>query len=455
MNRIDLHISEILLKPLKLGAFVTVAWMLSVHWAAAQPQDFGRGGFRGGGGERGGGERGGERGGGERGGQRDRGTRGGGGGRGGPPSGFDPTFILQRMDKNGNGRLDPDEVDDRAKFMIGRFVPGLDVSKSNSFDDIRKKIQAAREGRDQGQERTGRGDRGNRGNSTPEAVEIEPLVPGFGEEVTLDPVLGFGGSGAFFAVTTTDADEAEAVRTLARYDKNKNGKIDRDEISQGRWSDDPTVYDQNGDGGLSKRELSIRYARRRLAKEEERNSESRNRDRDRERRNIREKERESKKENEDEETYRFLTAHERLPKGIPDWFRQKDVDLDGQVEMSEYESNWTDEVVQRFTSIDVDNNGTLSPTEVLQAGDGATGNRATEGSATNASAQTNRGGSKSKAIPKKYLDYARSYIKKYDKNGDQVLNKNEIADMRRPPKNADPNGDGKVTVEEYARSVMR
>lgn len=389
------------------------------------------------------------------------GRRGGDRGfRGGPPGGFDPTFILQRMDRNGNGRLDPDEVDGRAKSMLERFAPGLDMSRSMSFDDIRKKVQAARENRDraggrrgrEGSDRSNRG--GDRGGGEQQKIEIEPLVPGFGELVELDPVAGFGGSGAFFAVVPTEADEAEAKRTLGRYDRNKDGRLDREETRRGRWSDDPTVYDQNGDGALSKRELSVRYAKRRLAKDEENSQRDRerqsNRDRrDRDRDGNRDR-KEKKEDNEDErKSYRFLTASERLPQGIPDWFREKDSDQDGQVGMGEYAVEWDDETVAEFTGLDSDANGLVSPSEALQS----------SGTSSESDSDSGSGGSKSnvsdKDIPEKYMNYAKSYIKKYDKNDDSVLSKDEIKSMRRPPKNADPNGDGKITVKEFARSVMR
>ena len=390
--------------------------------------------------DRRGGDSGGGRGG-ERGGFRGRGG-------GGPPGGFDPTFILRRMDRNGNGRLDPDEIDGRARFMIERFAPGVDTSKPISIDEMRKKIQEAREQRDR-ERRSGRG--GDRRRGEPEKVEIEPLVPGFGEEIVLDPVPGFGGSGEFFAVVTSAADEAEAERTIGRYDRNRNGKLDREEVRQGRWYDDPTVYDQNGDGALTKRELAVRYAKRRITKEEERENDRRDRNRRDNDRDRRDRAREQKNEdNEDErKSYRFLTAHERLPAGIPDWFRQKDLDLDGQVGMSEYSELWDDETVAAFVAIDANGDGMLSAAEALEQG-------AEAASGTNAS--TDGGGNEgkdAKEIPDKYLNYAHKQVKKYDKNGDAVLSQEEVAAMRLPPKNADLNGDDKITAEEFARSIMR
>ena len=418
-----------------------------------------RGGDRGGrGGDRGG-ERGGDRGGGRS------GDRGGnrGGFRGGPPGqgrgGFDPTFILQRMDRNGNGRLDPDEIDDRAKGMLNRFAPGIDTSKPVKFEDVRQKFREAREARERGGDRGGRrGDRGGDREANEQTPTIEPLVPGFGEEVVLEPVPAFGGSGAFFAVSIVKADEAEADRTLDRYDRNRNGRLEREEIRNARWIyGDPNIYDQNGDGSLSKRELAVRYAKRRLLKEENKVAQRRERgrrDRDRE---DRDRDRDDEEKDKDQKTsYRFLSAHERLPSGIPDAFRKMDVDLDGQISMSEFASEWDDTVVSKFTSIDSDGNGILTPTEAIDFGEfGGSGgmNDAPERASNEASKQSSS--SANKPIPEKYRTYAEDYIKRYDLDGNGSLSKSEVEKMRRPPKDADRNGDGRITPEEYARSIMR
>lgn len=419
---------------------------------ACEPAQAQRGGERGGGrGDRGGSDRGGG----------DRGRGGFRGGSNGGRGGFDPTFILKRMDRNGNGRLDPDEIDDRAKGMLNRFAPGIDTSKPVKFDDVRKKFEEARQARERGDRSGDRGDRGNRGGggSDQAPTEIEPLVPGFGEEVELDPVPGFGGSGAFFAVSITKADQAEADRTLGRYDKNKNGRLEREEIRNARWMyGDPAVYDQNGDGSLTKRELSVRYAKRRLAKDDNKAAERRergSRDRDRD---SRDRDRDRKKDKEDENaSYRFLTAHERLPSGIPDAFRQMDSDLDGQVSMSEYASEWDDSVVAKFAAIDADGNGILTATEAVNSGDfGGAGRSSTPRGAANVKDKRSKKSPKATGpISKKYRDYAESYIKKYDLDGNGSLSKSEVEKMRRPPKNADLNGDGKITVEEFARSITR
>lgn len=232
-----------------------------------------------GGGDRGGGFRGGPGGGppfgggGFRGGPGGGPPFGGGGFRGGPPGGgFSPADMLRRFDENGNGMLDPNESQGRASFIIQRIassVPGLDFSRPVPIDKLATAMQRARESRDSGGGPSG-SDRGSspggRGSSSG-STTIEPLVPGFGldEELALPP--GFGAEGELFTVKVNDRDMREADERFRRYDSNRDGVLDRNEISRGRWSDDPFTYDRNNDGKLTPSEMAVRYARRRLASE--------------------------------------------------------------------------------------------------------------------------------------------------------------------------------------------
>jgi hypothetical protein len=64
---------------------------------------------------------------------------------------------------------------------------------------------------------------------------------------------------------------------------------------------------------------------------------------------------------------RFLTPFERLSKDMPEWFREKDENRDGQVEMAEYASDWTAELVEEFNRYDLDRDGVITPSECLKA----------------------------------------------------------------------------------------
>ena len=66
-------------------------------------------------------------------------------------------------------------------------------------------------------------------------------------------------------------------------------------------------------------------------------------------------------------SYRVLTPAERLPKGLPDWFTQKDANGDGQISMSEYSSTWTDEAAAEFAKYDLNNDGVITAAECVKA----------------------------------------------------------------------------------------
>jgi len=93
--------------------------------------------------------------------------------------------------------------------------------------------------------------------------EAEPKVPGFGPVEGTRPIPGFG-LDAETPATLLPEDFTRADERLQRYDSNRDGYLDRNEARQGRWYDDPYVYDQNRDNRLSRTELAHRYAQRRL-----------------------------------------------------------------------------------------------------------------------------------------------------------------------------------------------
>lgn len=69
----------------------------------------------------------------------------------------------------------------------------------------------------------------------------------------------------------------------------------------------------------------------------------------------------------DRKSYRTLTAVERLPKGLPDWFARNDADADGQIQMSEYTTSWTDAKAEEFAKYDLNGDGFITVSECLKA----------------------------------------------------------------------------------------
>lgn len=63
---------------------------------------------------------------------------------------------------------------------------------------------------------------------------------------------------------------------------------------------------------------------------------------------------------------RFLTPHERLPQGLPEWFKSKDSNADGQVTLAEFSATLTEEAAKEFTEYDLNNDGVVTAAEVLK-----------------------------------------------------------------------------------------
>lgn len=64
---------------------------------------------------------------------------------------------------------------------------------------------------------------------------------------------------------------------------------------------------------------------------------------------------------------RFRTAKERLPDGLPEWFRRLDADGDGQVTMAEYAQEWTPDKLAEFNRYDLNHDGIITAAECLKA----------------------------------------------------------------------------------------
>ncbi|NQT40836.1 MAG: hypothetical protein HQ581_25295, partial [Planctomycetes bacterium] len=141
-----------------------------------------------------------------------------------------------------------------------------------------------------------------------------------------------------------------AQRAIRGYDKNHNGTLERDEWK--RMRGDPTAADTNRDGKITTDELALHYARWR----EKQSSSSHDRSHD---------SRASSDKQPDRPAIRFRTPAERLPKGLPDWFRAKDLDFDGQVAMREYADEWSAELVAEFRYHDENHDGVITPAEAI------------------------------------------------------------------------------------------
>jgi EF hand domain-containing protein len=65
-------------------------------------------------------------------------------------------------------------------------------------------------------------------------------------------------------------------------------------------------------------------------------------------------------------TYRFSKPTDHLPSGLPDWFKSKDANHDGQVSMSEYSRSWSKGTVSDFRKYDKNDDGIVTAKEVAK-----------------------------------------------------------------------------------------
>lgn len=248
-----------------------------------------------------------------------------------PAAGQGSSEFLGRLDANGNGMIDPQELEGRFGGFIRRMAennPRLDLSRPIPIDRLGEEFSRMREermrggggppfssgggppfspgggmpfspgggtpffpgggmpfspwggppGGDGGRGPFGHGSWGGGppggppGSSSsspyaPRATKVEPLVPGFGVQTSVTPPALFGAEADLFRVQVTDDDRREAERSFRRYDRNQDGKVDRAEMAESRYASELPMYDQNHDGVLTLNEMEYRYARRRVENE--------------------------------------------------------------------------------------------------------------------------------------------------------------------------------------------
>jgi Ca2+-binding EF-hand superfamily protein len=204
-----------------------------------------RGGFRGGfGGGFGGGD---PR---ERGGDRRGGPTGGDQRGGGSPWGerrFDPTEMLKRMDANGDGVLDENELDGRAGGFVRRLQERAGMGDSGKVSIEKLSTEYAKRQDD---------DRGRGGS--------EPLVKyggtEFGVSTELEPVPGFDtppeSLGGESLAKFDERLVSQATELMTKHDLNKNHYLEPHEWPEVPFRSDPIEDDADGDGRISRAELA-------------------------------------------------------------------------------------------------------------------------------------------------------------------------------------------------------
>ena len=392
---------------------------------------------------------------------------GGRGGMSGGMGGFDPSQFLTRMDTNGNGMLDPEEAQGPARFMLDRMArdnPKIDITKPIPMSTLTEAFQRMRGG--------GGGGGGVDGRPDDELAlinEKSSLVAGFSSKMELVPVPGFGAMAeTTSSIRVEEQDLREAEDRIRRYDKNADSALDETELKEGRWGDTPMQYDRNKDGKLTKQELATRQARRRMLKGEQEQSKKDQANAPR-KQEVAEEKKDKPNPFEKTASYRMTDSEGKpaRPAGLPEWFTRNDINSDNQVSMNEFNRKWTDEVVEDFARFDTNRDGLITSRECLAAVKkgfipGAISSAPATSSSTAApsvgadssqSAPSNMVAkpSSDNSLDKKAQDmraWSEKKMIRLDKDGNKTLSPEEFkeGDFNQ----ADLNKDGKIDLDEYA-----
>ena len=317
---------------------------------------------------------------------------------------------LEQLDRNGDGVIERDEITPLARPYLERITKArrMSLEQPNRIDRLQEAARiyyALKNGV------SGRDVR----------PEAKGSVLPFGPEDKKALVPEFGLARVKFQYTQADLDEAD--RTMRRCDRNKDGYIDRTEAARAPWTHrNPFDDDLNKDDRLTRLELTQRYARRRLL-------ENASDELVRKSRRVGNGIRRSKEENEERKDQSqwwrrggsdfWLTAtlmgrfdsnrNGRLEKeeseglnvpvvqvdtdrdgeisreelfnyvkerqaeasggveGLPGWFYELDGNRDGQVAMEEFATEWSREKLREFTALDVNGDGLLTVSEVINS----------------------------------------------------------------------------------------
>ncbi len=326
-------------------------------------------------------------------------------GRERPRRQFDIKAFVNKLDQNQNGYLEPGEMSDRTKRFIDTL--GFKTDQPVKVDLIIKKVNRAKaEAQEEQRRKLLEANRKVPGFGV--VTESESTgVPGFGGEATKEDgprkvpdFSGASGNKSFEQLTLEYG--AEAVRqvqdTLRRYDLNRSGVLEADEIQKAKWGrPEPAESDTNQDGKLTREELAARYAGRSASRS--RRGES----------------------NRDESESR---GSRRSGGSSADSGRSGGNDLKSRME------RYRERVRAEAEGRKPESSRSEQPDRSSRSGP-----------------QTYNAGSE------RYQRYADALIRQYDKDKDGKLSKEEVSAMRRPPAGADADGDGVITRDELIDSI--
>ncbi|MFT7644175.1 MAG: Ca2+-binding EF-hand superfamily protein [Pirellulaceae bacterium] len=154
------------------------------------------------------------------------------------------TAILKRLDRNGDGVVKQDEVPETLRPVLEKYA-------RQNFTSLERGVPVQKK-----KER----------NSALTSSSSSDSVPGFGEQVDLPEVPGFGDGASAVVLSLEDRFDDRVIRYVdgifKQYDANKNGYLDKAEWAGVRWQSDPGPSDLNNDDRLSRDEFCERIVKR-------------------------------------------------------------------------------------------------------------------------------------------------------------------------------------------------
>ena len=295
--------------------------------------------------------------------------------------GFDVEGYLKKKDANNNGKIEPDEMSSNTRNWISKL--GLDASKPVSISKIASRTRKSESAKAKAAKRA----------STP------VKVPGFGvDSGEKSGVSSFSFNSSATKTSSTrngastrysDSVTRQVDSTMEKYDRNRNGSLDKSEQGRARWgSPKPESSDLNKDGILSRDELAKRYQGR-------------------------------------EEYYKKTSTRSNSSRKAEEDRSRRDRDR-------------RNSRSSRSTSSSRSSSSRSSSSR-------STTSRSTTSSRTKSDPP--------KVDRAKYLKYAQSLVESYDKDEDGKLSKEEVKAMRRPPVGADTDKDGFISEDELVDSL--
>jgi Ca2+-binding EF-hand superfamily protein len=186
---------------------------------------------------------------------------------------WDPSGFLQRLDQNGSGTIEPDEMVGNS----GRFIERLGFDRTQPIEIARITEKINQDRRVQSEQQSLQPRRGGFtipgfGISSDDATvpgferprPSESRTPGFQAGGTAETGGGDNGGDSPQLDERARARISERVAdVMRRYDGNGDGVLDDEEIGRVPWSDpEPRQFDADRDGKLTATELAARYERR-------------------------------------------------------------------------------------------------------------------------------------------------------------------------------------------------